>query len=146
MKGLNQVNLIGTLGRDPDVRYMPSGSAVANIAIATNETWKDKETGEKKERTDWHNLTFFGKLAEIAQQYLNKGDRIHVRGKLRTDMYEKEGQKHYATKIHVEDMLMLSPPKNGQTGAEQAQRPAAQRAEPAQAAMADDGFDDDIPF
>jgi single-strand DNA-binding protein len=102
MAGVNKVILIGNLGAEPEVRYMPSGDAVANVNIATSETWKDRQTGEKQERTEWHRVVFFGKIAEIVKQYLHKGSKIYVEGKLRTRKYQKDGQDHYSTEIVVD--------------------------------------------
>jgi single-strand DNA-binding protein len=103
MAGVNKVILIGNLGADPDVRYMPSGDAVANVRIATSETWKDRNTGEKQERTEWHNVVFFGKIAEIVKQYLHKGSKIYVEGKLRTRKWQtQDGQDRYTTEVVVD--------------------------------------------
>ncbi len=108
MASLNKVLIIGNLGRDPETRYMPSGDAMTTIAVATTETWKDKQTGEKKEATEWHRVTFFGKLAEIAGQYLKKGSQVYVEGSLRTRKYtDKDGVEKYATDIRADEMKML---------------------------------------
>ena len=108
MASLNKVTLIGNLGRDPETKYMPSGDAMTNITIATTESWKDKATGEKKEATEWHRVTFFGKLAEIAGQYLKKGSSVYVEGSLRTRKYtDKDGVEKYATDIKADTMQML---------------------------------------
>ncbi|MGH8415382.1 MAG: single-stranded DNA-binding protein, partial [Gammaproteobacteria bacterium] len=106
-RGVNKVILVGNLGADPETRYMPSGSAVTNIRIATTEAWKDKESGEQKERTEWHRITFYNRLAEIAAEYLRKGSQVYIEGKLRTRTYEKEGQTHYSTEIICDNMQML---------------------------------------
>ncbi|MGH8402583.1 MAG: single-stranded DNA-binding protein, partial [Gammaproteobacteria bacterium] len=106
-RGVNKVILVGNLGADPETRYMPSGSAVTNIRIATSESWKDKESGEQKERTEWHRITFYNRLAEIAGEYLRKGSQVYIEGKLRTRTYEKEGQTHYSTEIICDNMQML---------------------------------------
>lgn len=107
MRGINKVILVGSVGQDPEVKYMPSGGAVVNLSIATNEEWKDKETGEKKKRTEWHRLTFYARLAEVVGEYVRKGQQIYVEGSLRTRDYEKEGQKHYVTEIICGEMQML---------------------------------------
>ena len=101
-RGINKVILIGNLGNEPDVRYMPSGDAVANVSLATSEAWKDKNTGETQERTEWHRVVFFGKLAEVVKQYLHKGSKIYVEGQLRTKKWQdKEGQDRYTTEVYV---------------------------------------------
>ncbi len=103
MAGVNKVILIGNLGADPEVRYMPSGDAVANVRIATSETWKDRNTGERQERTEWHNVVFFGKVAEIVKQYVHKGSKIYVEGKLRTKKWQgQDGQDRYTTEVVVD--------------------------------------------
>ena len=139
MASLNKVQLIGNLGRDPETKYMPSGDAMTNITIATTETWKDKQTGEKKEATEWHRVTFFGKLAEIAAQYLKKGSSVYVEGSLRTRKYtDKDGVDKYATDIKADEMKMLGgKPEDNQAPAPRPAAPARQ---------APSGIDDDIPF
>ncbi|MEB0033208.1 single-stranded DNA-binding protein [Undibacterium sp. RTI2.1] len=108
MASLNKVQIIGNLGRDPETRYMPSGDAMTSITVATTESWKDKATGEKKEQTEWHRITFFGKLAEIAGQYLKKGSQVYVEGSLRTRKYtDKDGVEKYATDVKADTMQML---------------------------------------
>lgn len=152
-KGINKVIIVGNLGRDPETRYMPSGAAVTNIAVATSESWKDKETGEIQERTEWHRIVFFNKLAEIAGQYLKKGSKVYIEGSLRTRSYDKDGQKHYATEIIASEMQMLDSRGNGAgpTHSSDDPPPQAERkagkggAKPAQAPAPAD-FDDDIPF
>jgi single-strand DNA-binding protein len=108
MASVNKVIIVGNLGRDPETRYMPSGDAMTTIAVATTDSWKDKTTGEKKEQTEWHRITFFGKLAEIAGQYLKKGSQVYVEGSLRTRKYtDKDGVEKYATDIKADTMQML---------------------------------------
>ncbi len=108
MASVNKVIIVGNLGRDPETRYMPSGDAITNIAVATTDKWKDKGTGEQKEATEWHRISFFGKLAEIAGQYLKKGSQIYVEGKLRTRKYtDKDGVEKYSTEIVGDTMQML---------------------------------------
>jgi single-strand DNA-binding protein len=165
MASVNKVILIGNLGKDPDVRYMPSGKAVANVTIATNESWKDRNTGEKQERTEWHNVVFYSPLAEIVGQYLRKGSSVFVEGRLQTRKWQDKasGQDRYTTEIIANEMKMLggrsgaggSAPFPGE-GPEmdstpaprppqgQAQPPA--RPTPPQSGPDNGGFDDDIPF
>lgn len=169
-RGINKVILIGNLGADPEVRYMASGDAVANVRIATSETWKDRNTGEPQERTEWHNVVFFGKIAEIVKQYLHKGSKIYVEGKLRTRKWQgQDGQDRYTTEIVVDingtmQMLDSRAPGSG-TGSsvplddypEYQSRPAARPSgSPPSASPGSTGggassagaadFDDDIPF
>jgi len=139
MRGLNKVHLIGNLGQDPETRYMPSGGAVTNISIATTEAWKDKQTGEKKERTEWHRVAAFGRLAEIMGEYLRKGSQVYIEGKLRTRKYDKDGQTHYSTEIIADQMQML--------GSRQGQSQSAPSSQPAAPPQSNsDDFDDDVPF
>ncbi|HHO59047.1 MAG TPA: single-stranded DNA-binding protein [Thiotrichales bacterium] len=151
--GVNKVILIGNLGKDPEVKYMPSGDAVANVTLATSETWNDKSTGEKKEKTEWHRVVFFGKLAEIVGQYCKKGSKIYVEGQLQTRKWQgQDGQDRYSTEVVVRGfngtMQMLD--SRGQGGGGYAPAQSAPQAQPQQAAQApatvDDSFDDDIPF
>lgn len=115
MASINKVILIGNLGRDPENRYLPSGEQVTSIAVATTESWKDKTTGEKKELTEWSRVSFFGKLAEIAGQYLKKGSQVYIEGRLRTRKYtDKEGIDRYATEIIADTMQMLGSRQEGQ--------------------------------
>lgn len=108
MASVNKVQIIGNLGRDPETRYSPSGDAVTNIAVATTESWKDKATGEKKEETEWHRITFYRKLAEVAGQYLKKGSQVYVEGKLHTRKWtDKDGVERYTTEIIADTMQML---------------------------------------
>ncbi len=156
-RGVNKVILIGNLGRDPEVRYMPSGQAVANVTIATSETWRDKQTGDQQERTEWHNVVFFGRLAEIAGEYLRKGSQVYVEGSLRTRKWQdKEGRDRYTTEIIANEMQMLGG-RGGQGGGDFAgrasepaprqQQPAQPASQPQQAPAGDfEDFDDDIPF
>jgi len=106
-KGINKVILVGNLGQDPDERAMPNGNAVTNISVATSNAWKDKDSGEKKERTEWHRVVFFNRLAEVAGEYLKKGEKVYIEGELRTKEWEKEGQKHFTTEIIASEMQML---------------------------------------
>lgn len=156
-RGINKVILVGNLGADPETRYTPSGTAITSIRIATSESWKDKQTGEQQERTEWHRVKFFGRLAEIAGEYLKKGSQVYVEGKLRTDEYEKDGIKRYSTDVIADEMQMLG--SRGGAGAGEggggerrergpARGPQSGPARSAPAAMpTNDSFDDDeIPF
>ena len=153
-RGVNKVILVGNLGKDPEVRYSPNGSAVANVTIATSESWKDKTSGEKQEKTEWHRVVFFGRLAEIAGEYLKKGSQIYVEGRLQTRKWQdKEGHERYTTEIVANEMQMLGsragsgvpsgdsfnqdqPPVEHGAARSGAKSPAAATAD----------FDDDIPF
>lgn len=156
MASLNHCTFIGNLGRDPEVRYMPSGEAVASISIACTEEWKDKTSGEKKSATEWINVKFFGKLAEIAGQYLKKGSSVYVSGSMKTRKYtDRAGVEKYATEIKGDQMVMLGGRSDAAEQEAPAQAPAqsqaartpapAQRRTPAPAASFDD-MDDQIPF
>ncbi|MDH5547189.1 MAG: single-stranded DNA-binding protein [Gammaproteobacteria bacterium] len=158
-RGINKVIIIGNLGNDPDIRYMPSGGAVANLSIATSESWKDKNSGEPQERTEWHRVVLFGRLGEIAGEYLRKGSKVYVEGRLQTRKWQDQnGQDRYTTEIIANDLQMLD--SRGGAG-DQAfsgsgmanQQPRGQSSAPSnrsqpQAAPAGDfgDFDDDIPF
>lgn len=144
MAGVNKVILVGNLGRDPETRYMPSGGAVTNASIATSRTWKDRDTGEKKERTEWHRLVFFNRLGEIAGEYLRRGSKVYVEGELRTRDWEKDGQKHYTTEIVVSEMQMLDSRGDSSDGQQRNDSPRQQ--EPDYGPPPEDDFDDDIPF
>ena len=146
-RGLNKVMLIGNLGNDPETRYTQGGAAVTSIGIATSETWKDKQTGEKQERTEWHKVTFFGRLAEVAGEYLRKGSKVYVEGRLRTNSWEKDGQKHYKTEIIASEMQMLDSKGQGGGALGGQQKPPPQRAaEHVYNPDSLEDFDDDIPF
>ena len=153
-RGVNKVILIGNLGKDPEVRYMPSGGAVANITLATSESWKDKQSGEKQERTEWHNVVFYNRLAEIAGEYLKKGSKVYVEGSLRTRKWQDKnsGADRYTTEIIASEMQMLDGRGGGGggggeggygggAGQSQSAPPARERV-----AAGSDDFDDDIPF
>jgi len=150
---LNQAQIIGHLGKDPEVRYLPNGNAVSNFSIATTEKWKDKTSGEAKEQTEWHRVTVFDKLAEIVGQYLKKGSLVYVCGKIKTRKYtDKDGTEKYTTEIHASEMKMLGgrESSDGQQPPQQ-QRPAQQPARaPAPSKPVSSGFDDmgddEIPF
>jgi single-strand DNA-binding protein len=149
MSSLNQVNLIGRVGQDPEVKYLPNGDPVANVSLATTEKWKDKQSGQPKEHTEWHRLNFYGKLAEIVGEYVTKGGLIFVTGKLKTREWEKDGVKRYTTEIQVSEMKMLGNKGDnagqGRDGNNKPQQQPQQR--PAQQPQQQQpGFDDDIPF
>lgn len=147
-RGVNKVILIGNLGKDPEVRYTPSGLAVANITLATSESWKDKTSGEMQERTEWHRIVFYQRLAEIAGEYLRKGSKVFVEGRLQTRKWQDKttGQDKYTTEIIADNMQMLDS-KGGSGNDASYERPAATAATAsAEAAPALDSFDDDIPF
>ena len=166
MASVNKVIIVGNLGADPETRYLPSGDAVTNIRVATTDRYKDKQSGEMREATEWHSISFFGKLAEIAGQYLKKGSQVYVEGSLRTRKYtDKAGVEKYATDIRADTMQMLGSRQGmggegggggySRGGSEEggysrpAQRPAAAPAPAAKPAPASSGFDDlddDIPF
>lgn len=163
-RGVNKVILIGNIGGDPDIRYIPNGGAVTSVRVATSDVWKDKQTGQNQERTEWHRVVFFNRLAEIAGEYLRKGSKVYVEGSLRTRKWQDQsGQERYTTEIVADQMQMLDSRGGAGTGTE---RPAGsykpnarnnqQAAAPEDAAMAatglgaaaaaDASFDDDIPF
>lgn len=169
MASINKVTLIGNLGQDPEVKYMPSGGAVTNLSIATTDSWKDKSSGEMRDKTEWHRVVFFNRLAEIAGEYLRKGSQVYIEGSLRTNSWEDNGVKKYSTEIVAREMKMLgsraggdtqmsgrqqgggAPQQNGgmqQQGQGQAAAQASQpQQQPQQQAPQNfDNFDDDIPF
>lgn len=146
-RGVNKVILVGNLGKDPESRYLASGTPVSNITIATSEGWKDKQSNEMKERTEWHNVVFFGKLAEIAGEYLKKGSQVYVEGSLRTRKWQdRDGNDRYTTEIVASEMQMLGS-RQGTGGGGFESRGSQQSAPSVAPAAADSGFDDDdIPF
>jgi len=151
-RGINKVILVGNLGKTPDVRYMPSGAAVTNVTIATSESWKDKQTGEKQERTEWHNVIFFNRLGEIAGEYLKKGSKVYIEGSLRTRKWQDKtsGQDRYTTEIIAGEMQMLdskgAPGNSSGQNQHQNQSSAAPSNQSPAPAQGFDEFDDDIPF
>lgn len=155
-RGINKVILVGNLGRDPEVRYMQNGNAVANVGLATSENWRDKQTGEQQERTEWHNLVFYGRLAEIAGEYLKKGSKIYAEGKLQTRKWQDKnsGQDRYTTEIIVNEMQMLDSRGGGGDFGDNASghqrsnntNASSNRSAPPQQADSMNDFDDDIPF
>ncbi|MEI7612853.1 MAG: single-stranded DNA-binding protein [Betaproteobacteria bacterium] len=154
MASVNKVILVGNLGADPETRYMPNGDAVANIRLATTESWKDKASGEKKEITEWHRVVFYRKLAEIAGQYLKKGSAVYVEGRIRTRKWQdKEGQERYTTEIEANEMQMLGGRQSASSSGGEAEyggsmpsSAPASRAAPAKKAPSFEDMDDDIPF
>lgn len=163
-RGINKVILIGNLGRDPETRYTQSGSPVANFSVATSEGWLDRQTNERQERTEWHNVVCFARLAEIAGEYLRKGSKVYIEGSLRTSSWEQEGQTRYRTEVIAREMQMLDS-RGGGGGGQDGYRPAGQdnyrsggadaggpgplpsrRNEPTVVDGADDDLEDDIPF
>ena len=169
MRGVNRVTLVGTCGQDPEVRYLPNGNAVTNLSLATSEQWTDKQTGQKVEQTEWHRVVLFGKVAEIAGEYLSKGSRVYIEGKLKTREWEKDGIKRYTTEIVVDmqgtlQLLDAKPAEQRAQGPQQSDaaqkndkasgkgkaKPAANKSpqQAPQAASDDDGYDpeDDKPF
>lgn len=156
-RGVNKVILIGNLGQDPEVRYLPQGGAVTNITLATSESWRDKQSGEMKEKTEWHRVVLFGKLAEIAGEYLRKGSQVYIEGQLQTRKWQdQQGQERYSTEVVVNiggSMQMLSGRATGNddsppAGARkpQQQRPQQQQQQPQNHCEPPMDFDDDIPF
>ncbi|MCF6209338.1 MAG: single-stranded DNA-binding protein [Gammaproteobacteria bacterium] len=161
-RGINKVILIGNLGQDPDVKYMPNGGAVANVTVATSDSWKDKNTGEMQERTEWHRVVFFRRLAEIAGEYLKKGSKVYIEGRLQTRKWQDQsGNDRYTTEIIANEMQMLDARGGGggnQFGGEQqnqgqsqsqGQNPSqgqSQSSGQSSGSFDDGGFDDDIPF
>lgn len=161
-RGINKVILIGNLGKDPETRYMPSGGAVTNLTLATSETWKDKQTGQPQERTEWHRVVFFNRLAEIAAEYLKKGSKVYIEGSLRTRKWQDQsGQDKYTTEIVASEMQMLDGRGSSGSGYDdgmQQQAPSGQggyskpqQQQPSSSSNSNtdpgfDSFDDDIPF
>jgi single-strand DNA-binding protein len=163
-RGINKVILIGNLGQDPETRYMPSGGAVTNLTIATSETWKDKQSGQPQERTEWHRVVFFNRLAEIAGEYLKKGSKVYIEGSLRTRKWQDKntGADRYTTEIVANEMQMLdsrggegagqgyekqgAPAAQPQRAQQAPVKPAAQSTPTQNAPAGFDNFDDDIPF
>ena len=148
-RGVNKVILVGNLGNDPDTRSLPNGGTVASISIATSESWKDKNTGEQQERTEWHRIVFFNRLAEVVAQYLKKGSSVYIEGQLVTRKWEKDGQTHYTTEVKASEMQMLGgrgvqQDDSGHQGQNQGQddgSPESQQGNPPK-----DDFNDTIPF
>jgi len=166
-RGINKVILIGNCGADPETRYLTNGGAVTNITVATSESWKDRETGQQNERTEWHRVVFFRRLAEIAGEYLKKGSKVYIEGSLRTNQWERDGQKHYTTEIIADQMQMLDSRGSGGSAGGSAgstgggygddsyggsgssapqETNQSMQSNPDTSASLDQDFDDDIPF
>ena len=153
-RGVNKVILVGTCGQDPELRFLPNGNAVCNVSLATNEEWMDKQTNQKVSRTEWHRVSMFGKVAEIAGEYLRKGSQVYIEGKLQTREWEKDGIKRYTTEIVVDmqgTMQLLGGRPEGQQGSNQQSAPRQQspqqgRQSAPQPAPDDSQYDPDIPF
>ena len=146
-RGVNKVILVGNVGGDPEVRQMPSGGAVTNLTLATSESWKDKQSGQQQDRTEWHRVVFFNRLAEITRDYVRKGSKIYIEGSLRTRQWEQDGAKRYTTEIVASEMQMIDSRQQGQEQAvpQSYQQPKPQQVSQNQGGF-DDGFDNDIPF
>ena len=144
-RGVNKVILLGNVGTDPESKQIPSG-AVINFSLATSESWKDKNSGEQKEQTEWHRVVIFGKLAEIAGQYVKKGSKLYIEGSLRTRSWEQDGQKRYATEIVANEMQMLDGKPEGQQAAQKPQTSGHNVRNAPAAFPMDDDFGDTIPF
>ena len=155
-RGVNKVILVGNCGQDPETRFAASGAAITNVSVATSETWKDKQTGQPQERTEWHRVVFFNRLAEIAGEYLKKGGKVYVEGSLRTHKWQdKEGRDRYTTEIVASEMQMLDSRSSGsgqpfqpqqQAQPSQQAQPQSQQSQPQAVAASGDDWDDDIPF
>lgn len=144
-RGVNKVILVGNLGKDPEIRYMPNGNAVANLTLATTESWKDKQTGDQQEKTEWHRIVMFRRLAEIAGEYLKKGSQIYIEGKLQTRKWQdNSGNDRYTTEIVANEMQMLGGRGGAGGSAGFADSAPAERSSVAETASPE--FDDDIPF
>ncbi|MER0430363.1 single-stranded DNA-binding protein [Aeromonas caviae] len=155
MKGINKVILIGNLGQDPEIRYTSGGMAIATLSLATSESWRDKQTGEQKERTEWHRVVLVGKLAEVAGQYLKKGSQVYVEGKLQTRKWQDEsGQDRYTTEVQVDSFtgvlqMLGGKPQQGSSQKAQSQPPARPAATPSAGQQSNEppfDYDDDLPF
>ena len=154
-RGVNKVILVGNLGRDPETRYTQNGSAVTQFSIATSDSWRDKSTGEQQDRTEWHNIVCFARLAEIAGEYLKKGSKVYIEGSLRTSNWEQDGQKRYRTEVMARELQMLDSRANGggQAGefseSSYAAGAVGQQSAPMpqnSPTISDEDFEDDIPF
>ncbi|MES2204149.1 MAG: single-stranded DNA-binding protein [Pseudomonadota bacterium] len=152
-RGINKVILVGNLGRDPETRYTPEGAAVTNLALATSESWKDKQSGEMQERTEWHRVVMYGRLAEIAAEYLKKGAKVYIEGKLRTSKWQDKatGVDKYSTDIVAAEMQMLDGKGGASNGGSSYNAPSSSQSssrsqEMPESVGSNDSFDDDIPF
>ena len=154
-RGVNKVILLGNVGRDPETRYAQNGTAVTRFSIATSEIWKDRSSGEQQERTEWHNIVCFARLAEVAGEYLKKGSKVYIEGQLRTSSWEQDGQKKYRTEVNAREMQMLDSRSSMDAGAgappsgfspAPSQAPAGMSMDNAPTLSDDTDFEDDIPF
>ena len=154
-RGINKVILVGNLGQDPEIRYMPNGSAVANFSVATSESWKDKQTGETRDRTEWHRVVVFGKLAEIAGEYIKKGTQVYLEGQLQTRKWQDQtGNDRYTTEVVINPIggtLQILGSRSDDSNQQQSQQPNKQQSTivpplPSPPSLPETDFDDDIPF
>ncbi|MEX0941203.1 MAG: single-stranded DNA-binding protein [Pseudomonadales bacterium] len=155
-RGVNKVILVGNLGADPETRYLPDGNAVTNVNVATSQVWRDRESGQQNERTEWHRVVFFRRLAEIAGEYLKKGSKVYIEGSLRTRQWERDGQKHYTTEVVANEMQMLdsrsdmggssNSNSNYNSAPSQSSNAKNTAAEPDFSSPPPEEYDDDIPF
>ena len=151
-RGINRVILVGNLGQDPEIRYMPNGSAVANFSVATSESWKDKQTGEQKDRTEWHRVVVFGRLAEIAGEYIRKGTQVYLEGQLQTRKWQDQsGQDRYTTEVVINPIggtLQILGSRSDDSNQQQSNQPNKQQSTivPPPTSLPETHFDDDIPF
>lgn len=143
---MHRTTIIGNLGADPETKYMPSGTPVTNFSVACNEKWKDKDSGEMREHTEWYRCAAFGRRAEIIGEYCRKGSQVYVEGRNRTRSYEKDGEKRYATELVVDQIQLLGGKGSGSGGQGQRQAPPPSAPPPDAGAAGGDDFDDDIPF
>ena len=146
-RGVNKAIIVGNLGRDPEVRYSASGSAIANVTVATTDSWKDRQSGERQERTEWHRVVFFNRLAEIAGEYLKKGSQVYIEGRIQTRKWEdKDGNDRWTTEIVANEMQMLGSRGGGELQDAPAQNYGGGQSRGAASSANDSDFDDDIPF
>ena len=147
-RGINKVIIVGNLGNDPEVKYLPSGGAVANITVATSESWRDKASGEQKEKTEWHRIVIFGKLAEVSGEYLRKGSQVYIEGQLQTRKWQDQsGQDRYTTEVVVQGFNGVMQMLGGGQGGQKPQQPQQQQQTPQQQSYESHmDFDDDCPF
>lgn len=145
-RGVNKVILVGTCGQDPEIKYLPNGNAVCNLSLATSEQWTDKQTNQKVEKTEWHRVSLFGKVAEIAGEYLRKGSQVYIEGKLQTREWEKDGIKRYTTEIVVDMRGTMQLLGGKPEGGNSSPKPQQQRPQPSQQAAPPDDLDQEIPF
>lgn len=148
-RGINKVILVGNLGKEPEVRFTPEGSAIANVVLATSDSWRDKQTGEMQDRTEWHKVVFFNRLAEIAGEYLHKGSKVYIEGSIKTRKWtDKDNNERYTTEVVANEMQMLDKKGEAEYNNATAAQPSRAPSAPAKQATpaAENNFDDDIPF